>query len=551
MSSGLSGPGGSPSLGGPLAGGLFGGGMTGFGFSIPQGDPGSIESAARAAQSLAQSIRDQGAALRGAASIALETDGGWGGQAASAYAGYSSHVIGVIDSDAGGCEAAAEALSALSRALAEAQAVTKQALADCERYHEEMVAQQQAAAQAAAAKATAVAQAAAATHPMAQVALSRQAEAAGHTQSTAEAAANTAETEFKAAQSKGQHADQTYQETVRATAGRLESAAGDMRLAPQVAGGPAVPITVTQSDAALASSMLGGAGGLAAAAAAISNPGQLNSLACDNQITPGVALEYLQGVRNKEELAKIAAEDKGADGSLTGAIPGLSAVIKSPVGQFVTGAWDTTKGAVEFAIHPGEWMTAANSLLSTNPAYRQLAYGENPLTAQQNASSTSTAILKGTVDYKDWASGNYAKALGSLAPLDLKGVAELRNLWKAVPEARPEITNAAGTVAGNVFKVPYADDASKAVAPLTRYTPGEVGTMLRVQPVLAKNSLLSVAATGIIWRGRVDSSVLQGMSKLPADPQIIVVSKPTANFVYHTGSGLKYRITLAGQGHGG
>jgi hypothetical protein len=161
------------------------------------------------------------------------------------------------------------------------------------------------------------------------------------------------------------------------------------------------------------------------------------------------------------------------------------------------------------------------------------------------------AVLKGTVDYKDWASGNYAKAVGSFFPLDLKGVADLRSVWKAVPEARPEVTNIAGNLAGNVFKVPYAGDASKAAAPLTEYSPREVGTMLRVQPALAKNALLSTAATGIIWRGRVDSSVLHGMTELPANPHIIVVSKPAANFVYHTGSGLKYRVTLAGKAHGG
>jgi hypothetical protein len=550
VSSGLFGASTGPlSLGGPLSGNAFGGGSTTFGFSIPQGDPGAIESAARAAQSLAQSIRDQDAALRGAAAIALETDGGWGGQAASAYAEYSGHVISVIDSDASGCETAAGALSTLSQALAEAQAITKQALADCEHYHGEMVAQQQAATQAAADKTTATAQAALATHPAVQAALNKQAAAAGNAQSTAEAAANAASTEFKAAQQRGQHADQTYQQTARAVIGRLESAAGEMRPAPQVAGGPAVPITVSQSDVTMASTMLSGAGSLAAAAAALHDPRELNGLACDNPITPATALEYIQGVRFKAQMAQEAASDN-LDGSLTGVVPGLSAVVKSPVGQFFAGAWDTTKGAVEFAVHPGEWVTAANTLLSTNPAYRQLAYGENPLTAQANASSTSTALLKGMVDYKDLASGNYAKAVGSFFPLDLKGVAELRDIWKAVPDARPDITQFSADTAANVFKVPHAGDVGKVVAPFTQYSRSEIETMVRVQPALAKNSALSGYAAMQIWRGRIDSSVVHGMSEIPVNPQIIVVSKPTANFVYHTGSGLSYRITLKGP-HGG
>ncbi len=551
MSSGLFGGagGGALSIGGPLSGNSFGGGLTTFGFSIPQGDPGAIESAARAAQSLAQSIRDQDAALRGAAAIALETDGGWGGQAASAYAQYSSQVISVIDSDASGCEAAAGALSTLSRALAEAQAITKQALADCERYHGEMVSQQQAAAQAAADKTAATAQAAAATHPAIQLSLNKQATAAGQAQSTAEAAANTAATELKAAQKKGHDADQAYQQTARAVIGRLESAAGDLRPAPQVAGGPAVPITVSQSDATMAATMLSGAGSLSAAWTALRNPRQLNGLACDNPITPGTVLEYIQGFRNKEQMAQVAASEN-LDGSLTGVVPGLSAVVKSPVGQFFAGAWDTTKGAVEFAVHPGEWVAAANTLLSTNPAYRQLAYGENPLTAQTNASNTSTAVLKGMVDYKDWASGNYAKAVGSFFPLDLKGMAELRGVWHAIPEARPDISQFYADTAGNVFKVPYAGDAGKVISPLTQYSPGEIKAMIRVQPALARNSALSGYAAMSMWRGRIDSSVVHGMSQIPVDPQIIVVSKPTANFVFHTGSGLKYRITLRGAGGG-
>jgi len=550
VTSGLFGPAsGSLSLGGPLSGNAFGGGSTTFGFSIPQGDPGAIESASRAAQSLAQSIRDQDAALRGAAAIALETDGGWGGQAAGAYAEYSGHVISVIESDASGCEAAAGALSTLSRALAEAQAATKQALSDCERYHGEMVAQQQAATQAAADKTTASAQAALATHPAMQTELNKQAAAYGHAQTTAETAANAASTEFKAAQQKGQHADLSYQQTARAIIGRLESAAGDMRPAPQVTGGPAVPITVSQSDVSMASAMLGGAGSLAAAMAALRDPRELNGLACENPITPATALEYIQGVRFRAKLAEESASEN-VEGGLTAVVPGLSAVIKSPVGQFVEGAWDTTKGAVEFAVHPGEWVTAANTLLSTNPAYRQLAYGENPLTAQANASATSTAVLKGMIDYKDLASGNYAKAAGSFLPLDLKGVAEMRDIWKAIPDARPDISQFYADTAENVFNVPHAGDVGKVISPYTQYNRTELGAMIKVQPDLAKNSALSGAAAAAIWRGRIDSSVVKGMSEIPVNPQIIVVSKPAANFVYHTGSGLKYRITLGGT-HGG
>lgn len=560
MSSGFGMPGASPlSISSPLGGaGPLSitsplGGATPFGFSVPQGNPGAIDGAARAARSLAEAMRAQGASLRAGAGVALEADGGWRGSAASAYAEYSGHVVGVIGTDAAGCELAAGALATLSEALAHAQSVTRQALADCERYQHEAVTQQGIAQQSGVEATTAAAQAAAAVHPAQQTALYHQASQASGRQAAAQSAAQTAQGLFAAARTKGIQAYEAFQETSRAVVGRLESAVSEMRQAPQIAGGPAVPITVSQSDVTMASTMLGSAG-LAGAAAALSNPRELNGLACDNPITPGTALEFLQGFRNDQQLAQIAAADKPLDGSVGGVIPG-------PVGQFVQGAWDTTKAAGEFVVHPGEWVAAATTLLGANPAFRQLAYGENPVTAQSRATQTADGILKASVDYRDWASGNYAKALGALWPLDLKAVSELRAGWE-VAAARPAVTSITTNVAANAFKVPYASEAGQVVGPFTRYTPGELKLMgqaqagiaadsVRTQIAAARGEIAVVGATAAIRSGSNSAAVLAGMRELPVNPKIIVVPNSGARLVLHSSSGIDYRVIVPGTHHGG
>jgi hypothetical protein len=348
----------------------------------------------------------------------------------------------------------------------------------------------------------------------------------------------------------GRHADEAYQHTARAMVSRLESAAGEVRQAPQVAGGPAVPITVTQGDARLASEMLSSAS-FPALAQALAHPRNLDALACANGISPGVALEFLEGMRAKAQAAKVAADDKGLDGSLTGVVPGLSAVEHSPPGQFVAGVITSTKGAAEFVLHPSQWITAASTLLSTNPYYRELAYHENPVAAQQNATQTSMAILRGTVDYRDWASGNYAKALGELWPLDAKAVSELRSIWKAAPDARPNVAQFYANTADHVFKLPHGGDIGQVVSPYTQFSPREVAAMIQAQPRLAHNALLAGAASALMRYGRPDEQLLGQMTRLPVTPHIVVVPNAPTRFVYHLPPGVSHRVVLPRGSHGG
>jgi hypothetical protein len=175
-------------------------------------------------------------------------------------------------------------------------------------------------------------------------------------------------------------------------------------------------------------------------------------------------------------------------------------------------------------------------------------YHENPLTAQSRATQTATGVLKGAVDYHDWTSGNYAKALGTLWPLDLKGAGEMRDLWKA-NVGRPEVTQWSGNLAGNVLGVPHASDIAQVIAPYTQFGARQTYSMLRAQAEgKYTSSKLSVAAYGsaaAIRLGPVDSALLAKMGELPVSPKIIVVPGGRARYVL-TRTGAVHRATPRG-----
>ena len=104
------GPPASPFSGNPL------GGYTGFGFEVPQGDPGSIESAAAGVRRLATAFGEQSRAIRVGAQVAVEADGGWAGSASAAFAEYAGHLTGVLSANEGTCERAGAALTQLGGA---------------------------------------------------------------------------------------------------------------------------------------------------------------------------------------------------------------------------------------------------------------------------------------------------------------------------------------------------------------------------------------------------------------------------------------------------
>jgi hypothetical protein len=244
------------SPGNVFAGGPFSGAGGAFGFEVPPGNPGAIESAGRNWKSVGQRLMTQGESMNNASQIALQADGGWLGTAAGAYSEYSGRLVTALTANAEACERAGDALSALGRALEQAQQVTRQALADCQRLHTEVTTQQGIAGSAAQAAATATAQAAAAPHPAVAHTFASQAADAQRTQTAAAGAAQRAQGELDAAQRRGQHSAEAYGHEARAATGRLLSAAGSIRALPPTAGAAPVPVTVRPGDVSLAAPLL-------------------------------------------------------------------------------------------------------------------------------------------------------------------------------------------------------------------------------------------------------------------------------------------------------
>ncbi len=511
------------------------GGFTGFGFNIPQGDPGEIEAAARSARALGQAMAEQARALRAAAGVALEADGGWRGSASAAYAEISGHVEGVFGANAGECEQAAGALGQLAQELSHAQAVTKQALAECERSQAEMT-RQQGLATTASAEAEGAAKAIAMTpHPAAASALHSQLSSAQQAATNAQNAAGAAERALKAAQHKGQAAYESYERAAHAAASRISAAAYAIRPAPAISGGAPIPISVTSNDVTMASAMMAGAGSLPAAAQALSNPAEMEALGC-GPVSPAVVLQFLKEYDEKEQVAQIAASDRPLDDSVSGVIPGF-------VGQFAQGAWDATKSTAEFVTHPSAWKATVSAMLSTSPVYRMIVDGENPITAQQKALGSTEALAKGAVDWQDLSHGNVAKAAGEVAvgAIGTKGLGDAAagvsrtaaGLWRDSPfVGRPQLVDSAGKLIEQAG-VPHAGDVAQGLSPLSSFSPTQLGAGARVLPsqVVAwtKNAARSVGndlARVIVNPPDLTKPLLDQMSKLPSDPQVVVASPP-------------------------
>jgi hypothetical protein len=516
--------------GGPLGGDPFGG-HSGFGFNVPQGDPGAIEGAASAVRSLGHAMTQQGHALRAAAGVALDTDGGWRGSASSAYAEISSHVAGVFGGDAGECESAAGALQTLAHELAHAQSVTKQALADCIRLQGEVTRQQGIAvtarlqAQAATARA-----ASAAAHPATIAAFTHEAHVAGQQQSDAQQAAARAEGELKAAQMRGQLAYETYERVARDAGSRLTGAADAMRTAPAIAGGAPIPVSVTPADVTLAGAMIAGAGTIPTQGGALSNPARLGQLAC-GPVSPGAAVQFLKEYDERQQVARIAAADKPADGSFLGVIPGGPTAAKE-VSQFGQGVFDTTKGTVAFATHPSQWKALVGTLLASSPAYRQVFDHEDPLTAQARATQTSEGVLKGVVDWQDFSHGRIAKGLGSLTAgaLEAKGLKAASGLpvIRDVPSAlRADPPGAAklGMDGLGQVGVPHAGDFKD----LAAYAANpEVRRMWGVYGVTAPGRIRQLSVAVLTSRAIAAQypELIQRVTEQPVNPKVIVVPHP-------------------------
>jgi hypothetical protein len=338
---------------GPAFGDVFGG-HTSFGFDIPQGDPGAIESAASDARRLASAFDDQAHSLQTASRVAIDGDGGWRGSASAAYAEYSGHMIGVLTSNSAVCERVAGALSQFGRQLSHAQSVTRQALAECERYSTAITTQQTLAQAAARAETTANQNAAVAVHPAAADAYNRQATQAHSDMVTAQNAASTAQGNLDDATRRGRDAYEAYTHEASAINARLQGAAAELRPAPALPGGGArVPVTITPADASVAAS----AASMFASGCVLGPP--INAVPPAER-TPGVMLALAMDVqaqrRGKNGSSQTGTGTGPAGGSPGhGSGPSLSPSIGAPlllsgVGMAATGGAKTgVSGVASFA----------------------------------------------------------------------------------------------------------------------------------------------------------------------------------------------------------
>ncbi len=279
------------------SGGVFGG-VTGFGFNIPQGDPGAIESAGNSAAQLGRAFGEQAQALSVAARVAFDAAGGWRGEASGAYSAYSGELMGALHGNAGACEQAAGALRSLGQALSHAQSVTKQALADCEKFQRELTTQQGIEQTEGQNAQTALANAANAQHPPAADAFVKEATAAQARQSAAHTAAVNAANDLTAAKRRGLEAWEGYTRTAQGLAARIGAAARELRSAPQPAGGAPAPIAPSASEVTLAAQVIATVGAGKASAPLI------NAVPA-NERTPGFVFALIQQQQEKfdESLA--------------------------------------------------------------------------------------------------------------------------------------------------------------------------------------------------------------------------------------------------------
>jgi len=234
---------------------LFGG-MTGYGFEVPQGDPGAIESAAQGVKRIGGAFAEQATSLGVAAQVAVGADGGWHGAASGAFAEYVGRFARTLRANAEVCDGAAGALAQLSRALSHAQAVTRQALADCDTYNDAHTKALGDVQTATVAHQTAVQNEQTATDPLSKTAYGVQASQTHTDLVNAQSAVHTAETNLTDAKSRGVTAFNTYMQEASALAGRVNHASAELHTVQSPPGGAPAPLNVTPADTSLASKLM-------------------------------------------------------------------------------------------------------------------------------------------------------------------------------------------------------------------------------------------------------------------------------------------------------
>jgi hypothetical protein len=307
-------------------------GQTPYGFSIPQGDSGELELAARSCADRAIGLDSQVMSINNGARTAL---GGWRGQAEAAFLDYSGALVRTLNANSDAFTRASQVLTSFAGELEQAQRVTKEALAQCQQYHGELTTALGRETEQGQTAQTLEQQAANAFHPQMQTELTRQAGIARAEQAAAGNAATKARTEFEAWQKRGHDADQTYQQQAQSASRELHAAAAQLEVVARLPGGAPVPINISPGDITLAQSMMAAAGSLPAAARAMSDPAELERLA-GGRLTPGALVAFTDYGRAEAEAA--AKEPKGS------LIDGLGGFVHTAsLGLFSFGNSDTQR----------------------------------------------------------------------------------------------------------------------------------------------------------------------------------------------------------------
>jgi hypothetical protein len=276
------------------------GGMTSFGFEIPQGNPGELESAGAGASAAALGFTTR---AQDVVSAARTATAGWEGDAEVAFVEYSGQVVSVFNANADALGRAGSALSKFAQELEQAQKLTREAAEQCQHYQNEMNTQSgQASAHGQTAQ-TLYQQASAAAHPQVQGDLVRQAKSAEAQQQAASNAANAAKGQLEAWEKRGRDAYHAYMQQAQATATQIQGLAQEIRSIPALPGGAPVPISVSPSNIAFAAAILPTAAGVPGSAWA-NNPGQEFRRLSGRALTPSEVLAVYQLAEQEQAKGK-------------------------------------------------------------------------------------------------------------------------------------------------------------------------------------------------------------------------------------------------------
>jgi guanyl-specific ribonuclease Sa len=271
--------------------------LTTFGFSIPQGSAAELETAASSCRGGGLGLVLQGNGIAQGSKIAV---GGWQGEAQAAFAERAGQASSVLLANADAFTNAGTTIDRLAGELWRAQKLTRQAAKDCQSYQQQLNAAQQAADQHAQDAQNLSAQAQLAAHPHAQAKLNHQATLACDQAQAAQGQANQARAQLESAQKQGRDADHAYQQQADEVKGQIQAAGAEIHTIPHLP--TPIPINITPADINLAKKMLHGAGNLANAAKAATNPALLKRLAGQN-LTPAAVAAFLHDLQVAERDA--------------------------------------------------------------------------------------------------------------------------------------------------------------------------------------------------------------------------------------------------------